>query len=238
MAELVRDDEPDLTRLTRVEQVVEEHDPPCPTETRDVGILPACPTACVGDEHISDRHARTLGERTQLAGERRVAQRPKTVEERLEHDRPSEAKREHEQRRPRRRGSRPGPRQRPGESDESENGDRTQHSRDREALRPVEQPATCSLRRETPPALAEVPTPERERQTKQRQSSEDEDREKKGPSPPRKLVDNVVQPRSDACEGEQRQSHQSKRRIDEKHDVERPVVAASALDLVGREHYA
>jgi hypothetical protein len=75
VAELVRDDEPDLTRLTRVEQVVEEHDPPCPTESRDVGILPACPTARVGDEHISDRHARTLGERTQLAGERRVAQR-------------------------------------------------------------------------------------------------------------------------------------------------------------------
>src|SRR5256886_14892999 len=83
MAELVRDDEPDLTRLTRVEQVVEEHDPPCPTETRDVGILPAWPTACAGDEHISDRRARILGERSQLAGERPVAPRPKTDEERL-----------------------------------------------------------------------------------------------------------------------------------------------------------
>jgi hypothetical protein len=83
-----------------------------------------------------------------------------------------------------------------------------------------------------------VSAPERERQTKQRQDSEHEDREKKGPSPPGKLVDDVVQPRSDAREDEQRQGNQPKRGIDEKHDVEGAVVAPGALDLVGREHCA
>src|SRR5262245_31352421 len=97
VAERMRDDEPDLTRLTLVEQVVEEHDPPGRTKTRDVRILPACPAAGVGDEHISDRHSCTLAERTQLAGERRIIKRPKAVEKRFEHDRCGKAKRQHEQ---------------------------------------------------------------------------------------------------------------------------------------------
>src|SRR3989440_12326934 len=106
MAELVSDDEPDLTRLARVEQVVEKHDPPCPTETRDVGILPAGPTGCVGDEHIPDRRARTLGEGTRLARERRGARPPKTVEERVPAERARGPNRADRQRRPRRRGRR------------------------------------------------------------------------------------------------------------------------------------
>jgi hypothetical protein len=57
----MRDNEPDLTRLTLVEEVVKKHDPSCRADTRDVGILAACPAARVGDEHISDRHSCTLG---------------------------------------------------------------------------------------------------------------------------------------------------------------------------------
>src|SRR5262249_33750274 len=180
----------------------------------------------------------TLAERTQLAGERRIIKRPKAVEKRFEHDRCGKAKRQHEQGRSWRGGRRPGSRQCPGECDESENGDRGQNRRNREAFRPVEPPAPRRLGREAPAALADVPSPERKRQPKQRQDSEHEDREQKGTFPPGKTFDKGVEPRSRASEYKQRQDHQPERRIDEKRDVERPVVAPSALELLGREQQA
>jgi hypothetical protein len=62
VAELVRDHELDLARLAVGEQAVEEHDAPGRAKARDVGVLPARPAARVGDQHISNRHTRALGE--------------------------------------------------------------------------------------------------------------------------------------------------------------------------------
>ena len=81
MAELVREDEPHRARVAVLDERVEEDDASRAAEPGHVRVLLARPPACVGDEHVLDRHARAHRELAQRARELFVLERREAVED-------------------------------------------------------------------------------------------------------------------------------------------------------------
>ena len=234
VAELVRDDEPDLARIGAREERVEEDHPARPAEARHVGVLLASPTARVRDEHVPDRHLRALRERPELGRQLRVRERSEPVEERLEEDWSQRPGGEDEQCGARCHDERPRPRQGAHERDEREHRQRGEHDRDGEGLGPIDEPAADVLGREAPVPLVDV-APERERESRDRDDRRDERRERERPRPPGPPFERLVEAVPDRREGQRREQPEPERRIGEERDVERPVVPARPLHLRVRE---